>query len=115
MMVKLKKYDVLMLFVCSSTKRVCLGLEGLITYPIMAGEHEMVGTKASIPVRMFTGNDIDVVYNSPSNGISVQGFGLIEVMNQHDDTEWKEINQSLIGVFRSIKFALFHFMNEPSL
>lgn len=94
---------------------VGLGGSNTITYPIMAGEHDMVRTKASIPVGMFTGNDIDVVYNSPSNGIGVKGFRIVEIMNQHDNTEWKEINQCLIGVLGSIKFALFQFMNEPSL
>lgn len=86
-----------------------------IRYPIMAGKHKVVSTKASIPKGMFIRDDIDIVNHSTTNGLSVMGLGHIEVLNQHHHTEWKKINKGFVWVCGPISIVHFHFMNEPSL
>lgn len=81
-------------------------------YPIMAREHEMISTKASIPERMLVGNDVNIIHNSTSNCMNLMGTWHVQVLHHPHHTKWKKINQSLIRVSGPKEVAPFHLMNE---
>ena len=57
-----------------------------ITYPIMAGEHEMISTEWTIPKRVFGSNDIDVINDSVSYWSEVMWVMNIDEPNEHGNT-----------------------------
>lgn len=85
-----------------------------IRYPIVAGKHKVICTKASIPKGMLIRDDIDIVNHCTTYGLSAMGLSLIEVLNQHHHTEWEKINKGIIWIFCPISIVHFHFMNEHS-
>jgi len=82
----------------------------------MAREHDMIGTKASIPKGMCIGNDVDVVGDSISDEIHIIGIEEEEVLHHLHHTKWKEINVRLTRVSASIHISGgLNLMNETSL
>ncbi|KAM1320163.1 hypothetical protein ACFX13_031764 [Malus domestica] len=62
----------------------------------MTRKHKVISTKASIPKGMLIRNDVDIVDDSSSDGLSVMGVGHVQVLHQHHHTEGKKINEGLI-------------------
>lgn len=79
-------------------------------YQIMAGEHKMVGTKSSIPEGIYTGDEVDVVFDYTSHGFVVAG----NITNHSHHTERHEINNSPVWVSCAKQCSLFHLINKSS-
>lgn len=88
---------------------------GGYAYPVMAREHDMVGTKASIPEGSCTGNKVDVVGEGISDRTHVMGISHEDVPNHLHHAKWQEIYVSLVGVSGSVILVQFHRVNEASL
>ena len=82
----------------------------------MARKHEMVSAKASIPEWMLVGDDADVVDEGTADRGGVMGGRDVDVLNYHDNTEWKEKQKSFLRVCGSERVVfLFHLVYESSL
>lgn len=55
------------------------------TYPIMAGEHEMIGAEGAIPERIFGSDDIDIINDGVPYGSEVMGVTDVDELNKHGD------------------------------
>lgn len=84
-------------------------------YPIMAGKHEMVRTKAPVPVWVSFSNDTDVVSNGPRYRGYVEGFGLVDQLDHLHNTEWEEEDMSQIRIPGAKPGVHVDAMDEPSL
>lgn len=58
----------------------------------MAGEHEVVGSKAWVPERVFGGDDANVVGDEAAKREGVVGDGLVEEGDHHCDGEGHEVD-----------------------
>ena len=81
-------------------------------YPIMASKHEMVSTEASIPIRIFGGNNIDIIYDGLFYGTKIMGVTNVHKPNQHCHTEGEEKKVRLFGIFGSEMAVRLHPVNE---
>lgn len=70
-----------------------------LTYPIVTSEHEMIGAKAAIPVRVSVGNEIDVIFYCSSNRTKVTRLAQVNKLNHPGDTERKEKHMRFGRVF----------------
>ena len=85
-----------------------------IAYPIMAREHEMIMAEASIPERIFIGNNLYVVSDRKTNGMNIMGSTNVKMFDHHNHTEGKEIHRSSIWISGTRKSLPFKFMYESS-
>lgn len=67
-------------------------------YPIMASKCKMIRCKASIPVGIFGGDDIDVIPYCLSNGTEIMRVAHIHKPNQHCHTVGKKINMRFLRI-----------------
>lgn len=79
----------------------------------MTGEHEMIGSEASIPVRILVRDDVDVVLSRALHVGPIMGFGHKDDLSDHRDANREEEEMSFVGIERS-KHAYFHVANEDS-
>lgn len=87
----------------------------MLTYPIMAREHDMVRSEASIPERVSTSYEIDIVLNCLfQRQPMIGGIFVIYEVNHGHYTEGKEVNTCFVGVC-SPEARRFQFVNEISL
>lgn len=56
----------------------------------MAGEHEVVGAEAAVPVRVLVGHDADVVGDGAPDRVHVVRVGLVDHLDHLDDAERQE-------------------------
>lgn len=80
----------------------------------MAGEHEVVGSEASIPVRILVGDDIDVIHSSVPHEGPVVGFWDVDDLSDHGDAEGEEEQVGLLRVVGP-ELAHLHVRNEDTL
>lgn len=80
----------------------------------MAGEHEVIGSKASIPIGILVSNDIDIIHSSIPHEGPVMGFRDVDDLSDHGDADGEE---EQVGLFRVVrpKPAHFHICNEDPL
>ena len=79
----------------------------------MASEHEMVGSEASIPVRILVRDNVDVVFSRALHVCPIMGFGHKDDLGDHRDTNREEEEMSFVGIECS-KQAHFHVTYEDS-
>ncbi|KAK8685551.1 hypothetical protein V6N13_041551 [Hibiscus sabdariffa] len=74
----------------------------------------MIGTVASIPVRVFMCNKIDVVNDGPSYGTKITGVVWINKSDHLCYTEWEVEDMSFVGII-SLEIGInIHLINEVS-
>lgn len=82
----------------------------------MASKHQMIGSKALIPIRVFPGNEVDVVSYCPlqwSPDIFV-GFAIVYVVDDGCNTDRQEVNVCLVWIHRP-EFRCLQLIHEISL
>jgi hypothetical protein len=62
----------------------------VLNYPIVARKHEMISSKASIPIGVLSLNDTDIIYDSVSNRTKIMGVTNIDKSDKHCHAEGKE-------------------------
>lgn len=75
----------------------------------------MIRAEASIPIRVFTRDNIDVIENGPSQGLHVVRVRLVNQFNHLHHTERKEVCMGEPRIRRSQAVLLLHAVYEPPL
>ena len=70
----------------------------IFSYPIMTGKHEMIRSKASIPVQILVRDDADIIRNSAFKNSFIANNWMEEVLNDHHNTKRKKIDMSFIRI-----------------
>ena len=83
----------------------------------MAREHEMVGTKRTIPKGMFTSNEVKVINGGTSHGIyAVPGVRHVQILNHSCHAKGQEVKECPIGVScPELIIPLLHLIYKISL
>ena len=74
-------------------------------YPVMAGKHEMVSPITSIPIRVFMGNNLDIISNSSTQNSFVSNHWMKQVLKDHHNTVGKKVDMCFIWIL-SLKLLI---------
>lgn len=70
----------------------------LLTYPVMAGEHEVIGPETPIPEPILAPDDIDVVDDGSFQGSNIVRIRLVEEFDHSHDTEREKEHLSSLRI-----------------
>jgi hypothetical protein len=84
------------------------------TYPVMACEHEMIGSHTSVPKGILVGNDINVIADEASYGRDIMRQGLVNEAHHHGYAQGKKMNMGLLRVRCHEPIPQFKLVNESA-